>query len=88
MADLTLAEIVQEGERLLDREHYHTDVELSGYFYQHGPALLAVARAAVEMRSFIAHDTSDMDPGDTLGWNRMIDAFDAAVRPAKGGPDV
>ena len=87
---MTLAEIIEEGERLIaartmspqhSMTHYiEAGTDLARFMVRYGPALLAVAKAAVEMRTFIAHDTSDMDPGDTLGWNAMIDAFDAAVR--------
>lgn len=84
---MTLAEIIEEGERLEREATRHTDGDLKcgRQALRLLPSLLAVAKAAVEMRTFIAHDTSDMDPGDTLGWNAMIDRFDAAVRGDAGG---
>lgn len=54
-----LAAIIKEGERLLDPEHYHTTEEMGGYFYQHGPLLLRVARAARGLVSALDYVTPD-----------------------------
>ena len=44
-----LAAVLEEGERLLDRERFHSDDELAGYFWQHGPRLLKIAREAEDL---------------------------------------
>lgn len=71
----SLAEIIEEGERLLDHEHYHTQSEMGGYLWQHGPRLLAVAKAAVEMRRSVTL-------AQEREWAAKLDALieDAAVR--------
>ena len=43
-----LSAILDEGERLIDPEHYHTSEEMGGYFYKHGPLLLRLARAGAD----------------------------------------
>lgn len=82
---MTLDEIVEEGERLEVRSRAEGFVVLADELFRvkHFPALLAVAKAGATMRSFIAADTSDPDPGDTLGWNEMIAAWDAAAKGEK-----
>jgi hypothetical protein len=88
MADLTLAEIVAEGESLhaqflacpagWEESPWET---FRDFCAEHGPALLAVSKAAVEL--------VDADDGDSH--MRLMDArvaLRAAVRSAKGGPDV
>ena len=86
-----LAEVVEEGREL--RSLYEQAVEegldstanlywdqLCEFFDEHGPRLLAVAEAAVEMRKFFG-----TDDGCTCDGCSAVAAFDAAARGEKAG---
>jgi hypothetical protein len=87
-----LAAIIEEGGRLAGkvraRECDEKDVDeaiddRNAFYVEHGPTLLAVARAAVEMReAFEALDYSRTTGKRLL---KAIAAFDAAVRGDAGG---
>ena len=78
---MTLAEILADGEELcaaiVDVEQDRAPdilvgAALVGYALVHLPRLLKIAKAAVEMRSFIAHDTSDMAQTTPSGLCRSV----------------
>lgn len=90
-----LAAIIKEGERLEDAaERTPAGWDESGWFMlrdfysEHGHHLLAVAKAAVEMRELIRHDDGCAAPwSDTAecdcGIGDVLARFDAAVRGKK-----
>ena len=91
----TLAEIIEEGKRILNPEGRYTSVEMGAFFIEHGPRLLAVAEAAVEARIVIksiidAHNARLTDGGKLIyspptmgtgfiGAIEWLAAFDAAA---------
>jgi len=76
-----LAEIVAEGERAIKMRGRITPAitdEWQMWLLIHGPTLLTVAKAAVEMRSLIPYGY-DHIPGKTSEWDQALAAFDAAA---------
>ena len=69
---MSLAEIIAEGKRLVGKD----DAAFLAFFIEHGPRLLAVAEAAVEMRR-CSDDTRSMSCGE---WDAAVAAFDRASR--------
>lgn len=102
-----LPEIIEEGRRLQERHQracHDLDVEaalplghdLNLYYLKHGPTLLAVAEAAVEMRGAIGRVHSDrrymnvwaeaqshLGPYEGATYTAELAAFDSAARGAK-----
>lgn len=93
MPDLTLAEIVAEGERLehervtaAQMRDYSAQVATEGtmidFYQRHGPALLAAAKAALRVQA-------DLDDApDSPITMEAANALSVSVRPAKGGHDA
>ena len=94
MSALALAEIVEEGEQL-EKTYRETKPftaaeigasdALHAFYVEHGPRLLAVAKAAVEMRDAEQAYSVEGDRGGPAAWRlfRAKQVIDAAVRGAK-----
>ena len=88
--DVRIAEIVAEGRRLETGCGYEDVVDLAmarGAFYrQHGPALLAVAEAAVRYTDAL-DDYDHTDDGDFVQQRALLTQTEAALRAAVRGEE-
>lgn len=89
---MTLAELIEEGERLSDPNFTGPNRQRDLFWDEHGPRLLAVARAAVEMKraSDAAWPILRQGPGGTMeeiaAETRLLEAeraFDAVAKSGK-----
>lgn len=102
-AEMTLAEILEEAKRpeeaaaKADADHLHGVAtvlrdRLKPFYAEHGPRLVAVAEAAVEMREAIGayfgrHSIESDADGTSTKLAGAVAAWDALASPANGQKD-